>query len=50
MIDLLEFSQVFYDIKPEHLFKMGRYLYEFFYLLPEESHKFMMNLDPSSSL
>ena len=46
MIEIMNFAKIFYDVKGDHLMKLGRYLYEFFYLLPEESYKFLMQLNP----
>lgn len=50
MIEIMNFAKTFYDIKGDHLIKLGRYLYEFFYLLPEQSYKFLMELNPEQCL
>lgn len=41
---LLDFSQIYYHISNESLFKLGTYLYRLFYLLPEKSYNFLEEL------
>jgi hypothetical protein len=50
MLELLKFAKVFYDVKSDHIFKLGNYLYELFYLLPERSYTFLMEIDPKECL
>ena len=50
MLKLFDFANIFYDIKSDNFFNLGKYLYELYYLLPEESYKFLMDLQIDSCL
>lgn len=45
-VKLLKFATVFYDVKPQYLFKVGDGIFRLFYLLPEKSYSFITSLDP----